>query len=229
MTRRFVIGLAIIAILLIASQILLPKAVSDIVAQGMVSLTGSENVKVDVEKSPALLMLGGKFDKITLAAQNAKTDKLTFSELQAVLQDVQLDMNMLISRRQVAIQSVGEVELKAAFSQEELARFLNQAVKGVRNAVVTITPERVQASSNFAIGGFAHVAVTLEGKIVGDGQKIKFVTERFLLNNNHVGNIGGAVLTEIPLVDLSKLPFNVHTRDIVLEQGRVVIYTDNRP
>lgn len=229
MTRRLVIGLGIIAVLLIASQILLPMAVSDIVAQGMVSLTGSQNVRVNVEKSPALLMLGGKFDRITLAAQNAKTDKLTFSELHAVLQDVQIDMNTLISRRLVAVRSVGDVELSVVFQQEELARILNQSVKGIKNATVAITPDKVQASSNFAIGGFAQVAVTLEGKIVGEGQKIKFVTERFLLNNSHVGNIGGAMLTEIELADLSKLPFNVHTRNIVLEQGRVVIYTDNRP
>lgn len=229
MTRRLVIGLGIIAVLLIASQVLLPMAVSDIVAQGMVSLTGSQNVRVNVEKNPALLMLGGKFDRITLAAQNAKTDKLTFSELHAVLQDVQIDMNTLISRRLVAVRSVGDVELSVVFQQEELARILNQSVKGIKNATVAITPDKVQASSNFAIGGFAQVAVTLEGKIVGEGQKIKFVTERFLLNNSHVGNIGGAVLTEIELADLSKLPFNVHTRNIVLEQGRVVIYTDNRP
>ena len=229
MTRRLVIGLGIIAVLLIASQVLLPMAVSDIVAQGMVSLTGSQNVRVNVEKNPALLMLGGKFDRITLAAQNAKTDKLTFSELHAVLQDVQIDMNTLISRRLVAVRSVGDVELSVVFQQEELARILNQSVKGIKNATVAITPDKVQASSNFAIGGFTQVAVTLEGKIVGEGQKIKFVTERFLLNNSHVGNIGGAVLTEIELADLSKLPFNVHTRNIVLEQGRVVIYTDNRP
>lgn len=227
--RKIMIGLGIIGILLVASQLLLPVAIADIVAQGMVSLTGSENVKAEVAKRPALLMLAGKFDNITLDAKNAKTDKLTFSELHAVLKDVQIDMNTLLSRRLVAIQSVGDIDLKVVFSQEELARYLNQSVKGIKNATVTITPEKIQASSHFAIGGFANVAITLEGKIVGDGQKIKFVTERFLLNNNLVGNVGGAMLTEIPLFDLTKLPFNVHVRNIVLEQGRVVIYTDNRP
>lgn len=229
MTRRLVIGLGIVCLLLAASQLLLPPVVGGIVAQGMVSLAGTENVAVEVETRPAVSMLGGKFDKITLAAQQAKTGNLVFSELNAVLQDVQLDMQTLLSRRLVAIKSVGEVELSAAFDEAELARFLNQTVKGIKNATVTITPEKVQASSNFAFGGFAHVAVTLEGQIVGDGQKIKFVTDRFLLNNNLVGNIGGAVLTEIPLVDLGRLPFNVRAREVVLEPGRVVIYTDNRP
>ncbi|MEG6584966.1 LmeA family phospholipid-binding protein [Dendrosporobacter sp. 1207_IL3150] len=229
MTRRLIIGLGIICVLLLGSQLLLPIAISDIMSQGMVSLTGSENVKADVEKRPALLMLGGKFDKITLNAQNAKTDRITFSELNAVLKDVQLDMGTLISRRLVAIQSVGEVDLKVAFSQEELARFLNQSVKGIKNATVAITPDKIQVGSNFSIGGFATVAITLEGKIVGDGQKIKFVTDRILLNNNLVGSIGGNMLTEVPIFDLKKLPFDVKVRNIVLEQGRVVIYTDNRP
>ena len=42
------------------------------------------------------------------------------------------------------------------------------------------------------------------------------------------GNIGGSLLTEIPLVDLNKLPFHVSVRDIVMENGKVILYLDNR-
>lgn len=229
MQKRLIIILAAaIIVLAAASEALLPAVVSDVVAQGMVNLTGSDHVAVTVVKHPAVLMLGGQFDRITMQATNAKIDKITFSDMRADLTNVQLDMAALISRRIVALKTVQDVDLSVTVTQEELANYLNKAVKGVKNATVEITPEHIRASSNFAIGGFANVAVTLEGKIVGDGQKIKFVTERFLLNNMLVGNIGGSVLTEIPLVDLKKLPFNVGVREIVTEQGKVVIYTDNR-
>jgi hypothetical protein len=123
---------------------------------------------------------------------------------------------------------VQDIDLTAVITQDELSRFLNQNVKGVKGAVVTINAGKVQVTSNFALGSLASLAITLEGKIAGDGQKLKFVTERFLLNNNMVGNIGGSVLTEIPLVDLKKLPFGVSVRVVNMEDGKVTIFADNR-
>jgi hypothetical protein len=223
---RLVIVIVLIAA---AGELLLPMILSDIVAKGMMGVVGSEQVTATLTKRPALLMLGGKFDMITINAKQAKADKLIFSEMGITLNDAQLDMGTLLSRREVAFQSVGDVTIRGTVSQEELARYLNQTVKGVKNAVVDINADKIKASSSFALGGFANVAVTLEGKIVGDGQKLKFVTDKFLLNNRMTGNLGGALLTEIPLVDLNKLPFHVNVRDIVMENGKVILYLDNRP
>lgn len=227
--RLAAIILSLLLVLAVTGEWLLPSLLSQAVSNGLMDVLNSSQVVARLERRPALLMLGGGFDTITLDAVQAKTDKLTFSELHAVLTDVRLDMEALVSRRAVVLQSVGTVDLSAVITAEELAAYLNQSVKGIKNAVVTITPEKVQVSSSFSIGGFASLAITLDGKIVGDGQKIKFVTERFLLNNNLVGNLGGAVLAEIPLVDLKKLPFNVSVRDIVMEHGKVTLHTDNRP
>ncbi|MEN6566001.1 MAG: DUF2993 domain-containing protein [Veillonellales bacterium] len=226
--KRLIGILAVLGVLLAAGQMLLPPVVSQLVSQGMKSQTGSDQVSVQLEKKPALGMLGGSFDKITLSAVNAKTDKLTFSELNGVMTDVQLDRNALLEHQTIVLQSVGNVQVVGTLTEAELARYLNQSVKGIRNAAVAITPDKVTASSSFAIGNFANVGITLEGRIAVDSQKVKFVTERFLINNTVVGNIGGAALTEIPLLDLKKLPFGVTVRDVVMEQGKVVIYTDNQ-
>ncbi|MPM92145.1 hypothetical protein SDC9_139280 [bioreactor metagenome] len=228
MPRRLLYLVAFILALAVATQIILPAIISEIVAQGMVSQTGSDDVSVKVERWPALLMLGGSFDQIRMSAANAKTDKITFSELTATLDDVQLDMNTLLSKRQITMKSVGNVEVAATISEAELARYINQTVKGVKNAVVKITPDKVQATSTLSFGGFATVTVTIDGKIAVDSQRIKFVTERFMLNNSPVGSIGGMALTEIPLVEHKKLPFNVSVREIATENGRIVIHADNR-
>lgn len=228
--KRLIIALVVILLLAgVVSEVLLPRMIGDAVAQGMRQHTGSSQVTAAVQKTPALLMLTGSFDKVTISAANAKIDRMTFRALDAVLTDVQLDREKLFTSRTVSIERVHDVDLRATITQDELASYLNQTVKGVKNAVVSITPGRVQASTNFSLGGFASLAITLDGKIVGDGQRVKFVTERFLLNNTPVGNVGGAMLTEIPLLDLKNLPFGVTVRDIVMEQGQVTIYTDNRP
>lgn len=160
---RLVIVILLIAV---ASELLLPMILSDIVAKGMMGLVGSEQVTATLTKRPALLMLGGKFDVITVNAQQAKADKLIFNDMSITLKDAQLDMGALITRRLVAFQSVGDVDIRGTVTQDELARYLNQTVKGVKNAVVDIHSDKIKASSTFALGGFANVAVSLREKLL---------------------------------------------------------------
>ncbi|WP_425058463.1 hypothetical protein SCACP_31150 [Sporomusa carbonis] len=213
-----------------ALEVVLPKLVSDAVAQGLRDMTGSKQVSAKVDKSPALFMLGGKFDRVAADAGDVKVDKLTFRTMHIRLTGVDVDIRSLLANRTLVLQKVDAIELTAAITQEEVAALLNNSVKGVKNAVVAITPGRVEVSSALNFGGFARVDVKLEGRIVGDreNRRIKFITDKFWLNNTPVGNIGGSLLTEVPLVDLKKLPFGVNVRDVVMEQGQVVIYTDNR-
>lgn len=228
MNKRLRIGLIIVLVIIAASEFLLPAAVSKLVARGMSASAGTEEVSVKVVKRPAVTMLGGSFDRVFIHAANARIDKITFAELDTAMENLNLDMGALIGRRELVVQSVRDIDLTAVITQDELSRFLNQNVKGVRNAAVTVNSGRVQVTSNYALGSFASVAITLEGRIVGDAQRLKFVTERFMLNNTSVGNIGGSVLTEIPLVDLKKLPFGVTVRAVNMEDGKVTIFADNR-
>jgi len=225
--KRLTVVIVLVLILVVAIELFLPMMMSNAVNQGLMSLTGSNQVVAKLTKKPAVLMLGGNFDSIQIKAQHAKIDKFVFTEMNIALTNAQLDMGKLISNRVVDLQSVDDVDIIAVVGQDELANYLNQSVKGVKNAVVVITPDKVKASSTFAVGGVVSVAVSLEGKIVSDGQMLKFVTDKFLINNMSTGNIGGSLLTEIPLVDVNKLPFHVNIRDIAMENGKVTLYLDN--
>ena len=227
MGKRLTVVIVLVLILVVAIELFLPMMMSNAVNQGLMSLTGSNQVVAKLTKKPAVLMLGGNFDSIQIKAQHAKIDKFVFTEMNIALTNAQIDMGKLISSRVVDLQSVDDVDIIAVVGQDELANYLNQSVKGVKNAVVVITPDKVKASSTFAVGGVVSVAVSLEGKIVSDGQILKFVTDKFLINNMSTGNIGGSLLTEIPLVDVNKLPFHVNIRDIAMENGKVTLYLDN--
>lgn len=209
-------------------EVLLPALVSQLVAQGMANASQSEHVTASLTKRPAIFMLGGSFDQVELAADNLNTGRIRFSSMQVKLQQVQLNMGKLISQRQIEFQKLGDIQVQGVVTQEELARYLNQSVKGVKNAQVSITPDKVKATSAFALGGLLNVSIGLEGRVVGEGQQIKFVTERFFINNLQTGSIAGTTLTEIPLADVSKLPFPVAVRNIRLEEGRIVVELDNR-
>ncbi len=227
MKRMKIIVIAIVA-LIAAGELFMPWLVGSLIARGMSGATGSDRVTAQVAKRPALLMFDGRFDSVRIHAYDSKVDKIVFAELDATLKDVALDMPALITQRKVAVKGVRDIDLTAVITQEELSRFLNQSVKGVKNAKVVIESGKVNVTAGFLLGQIASIAITLEGKVVGDGHRIKFVTDRFLLNNTAVGNIGGSVLTEIPLVDLRKLPFGVKAKSVVMDAGRITIVADNR-
>lgn len=226
MLKRLILFTLVIVGLVFLSEAALPPLVSGLIAEGMKRETGSQDFTATAEKHPALYMLGGRFDSVALKGTDIKTERIVISELSANLQGVELDMNALFNKK-LTVKAVKSIDLTAVLTQEELANCLNKSVKGVKNAAVTITPDKVQATSSFAVGGLASIAVTLEGKIISDGEKIKFVTQNFSINNRFLGSIGGGVLNEIPLFELKKLPFNVTVRDIVMENGRVLIKASN--
>jgi len=223
---KWIFGLVLAVVII--EELCLPWLVSSCVTLGMAEILATERVTVSIEKRPALAMVAGLFDRIAVKTENAKVDKINFAEFDVVLTDVKLDAQALIGRRQLVVQSAGDAELTAVLTQEELSRFLNQAVKGVKNAVVTVSDNQVKVNGDFGLSGIASVAVTLEGRIIADGQKIKFVTDRFLINNTLVGKLGGAALTEVVLADLKKLPFGVTVRTISMDNGKVTVYADNR-
>jgi hypothetical protein len=193
-------------------------------------MTGSRQVSARVDKTPAILMLDGSFDRVTADVSEVKTEKITFRNMHLNLTDVKLDVKTLLTSRKLVLEQVKGVELTAIIGQEELANYLNNSVKGIKNANVTITPDKIQVSSALTLGGIARLDIKLEGRIASDreNRRITFVTERFWLNNSPVGNIGGSLLTEVPLVDLKKMPFNVNVRDVVMEDNQIIIYTDNK-
>ena len=229
MAKRWILAAVVLLIIAGAAELLLSRLVAGALSQGMNGLAPSEQVSARVTKRPAIAMLGGSFDEVALDTVQTRIDKINFSEMHTVLTAVQLDRERLFFNREIVISQVGDITLSAVLTQEELSRYINQTVKGVKNAQVTITPGKVQAGSQLSLGGIASLAVTLDGKIVSDGKRIKFVTDRFLFNNSTVGNVGGTMLTEIPLVELKNLPFGVTVKNIVMENGRVVLIADNKP
>jgi len=227
MARRLMIMGGIFVLLLAFSQILLPFAISDVIGAAMTKLTSADKVEAKAEKSPAIMMLAGKFDTISVKATGAKTDKIVFDEFDIKLNNVHVDMASLIQNRSLTMKSVDDVTIKAVISEAELARTINQTVKGAKNAEVSITPEKVTATSRLSMGGLVNAKVILEGKFVSTDHTIIFHTEHFQIDNSMMGKFGGVLLTDITLIDLKKLPFDVTVKNISLEQGKAVVYAES--
>lgn len=227
MAKRFIMIGGALILLLVFSEFLLPSAISDVVATAMKNVTSADQVNAKVEKSPAIMMLAGNFDAITVKVKNAKTDQVVFDEFDVTLQNAQVDMANLIQKRNLTMKSVEDVTIKAIVLEDELARAMNQSVKGIKNAKVSITPGKVTATGSFSMGGFINAKIILEGNIITTDQKIVFHAEHFQIDNSMVGKFGGTLVTDLTLVDLKKLPFDVTVKNVTLEEGKAVVYADS--
>jgi len=74
--------------------------------------------------------------------------------------------------------------------------------------------------------GIIKLAVGVDGKIIGDAQSIRFRSDRIEVKNTGGINFG-ALFGEIPLLDLTTLPFKASVRKIVMEPGIITLYADN--
>lgn len=226
--KRRLIALVVISVLALGLiNLVLPQLVADAVAKGMQGILNSSQISAQVEQQPALLMLTGQFARVQLTADAAQVGKISFDKMQAELTQVQLDMFKLLTARRVEVQRLGTAHLTAELTQAELARYLQQSVKAVSAATVQIDQGRVSVTGAVGLGQIAKVNISVNGRVVADGAKIKLVLENVAVQNSLVGKLRGSVLSDIELADLSSLPFGVKVKQIIADQGKLTLIADN--
>lgn len=228
MVKRLAVLAGFLAVIAVAAQLLLPAAVSDFAGDAVASLTHARAAQARIETVPAVRMALGRFDRIWAEAQGAQLNKLAFDTLELDMADVQLDMKKLLLERKFALQSAKDITLRAVVSEETLASLINRSVKGVKNAEVRIAPEKVSVKAQLAFGNFLQAAVRVDGTLRASEGQIVFVTEEVALDHKGLGNFGASVFTDLALTKLDALPFGVSVKDVVLEDGRAVLYANNR-
>lgn len=227
MAKRLTIFLGIIIILIVMCQVLLPNLVINGLSKFVKNQGNTERVTVSVEEFPAVLMLLGNFGKITVSANEVKTDKIALEKIDLRLDNVKLDIIGLLQDNRLKVESIEKAQLQAIVSEDTLAELINQRIKGAKDSKVKITPEKVTVASNLALGKMANAAVSLEGKIILSDNRIIFTTQQFNIDNPILGKLGGRVFTDLILVDFSNLPFDIRVKNIEQEDGRVAIQASN--
>lgn len=227
MLKRLTILGGFFIILIVLGQIFLPMVVSQGITQAVKALGGAEKAEVRVEQFPAVWMLTGNFDRVTVKAGPVQMEKAAFEEVDALFEGVKIDLPTLLLDQKLTVESIDKAALRAVVSEQTLAALINEKVKGAEEAHVKITPEKVTAKSTLTLGKFMKAQVVLEGKIIASDNRIVFTTENFNVDNPLLGKLGGAVFTDLVLADFQKLPFDVQVKKVVQEDGKVVIEADN--
>lgn len=224
MIKRVLTGMVLTFLFVFAlSELVVPYIVSKQIEAGLAKTYGTQDIQVTATNRPAFMMLGGKFATVIIKGQNIRTDKLTISEFSAVFKNTTIDLKSLLGDRIVVFRQVGSFDGTVVLEQQEINQFMTQAVKGFKNVNVQLLPDKMKVSGDWAIGP-ANVAITMDGKLRGDQTQLKYAADQVFVNSAVVtGNFGGRMFTEFVLFDTKKLPVAAVIRDVITEQGRVII------
>ena len=224
MTKKtFLIG--IFAALLVTSEIVTPMIASYWLDSALSKVMPARQHTVSARSFPGILLWMGRFDGVKAASDDARIDGLKIQEARVTLDDAQINMGELVSKNRVAVQQVRNLEIVLKVNEKDLSEYLGAKVKEVKNPSVKILQDKIQIRSDVNLG-ILKLAMGVDGRIVGDAQSIRFHSDRVEVKNTGGINFG-ALFAEIPLLDLTRLPFKAGVRKIVMEPGFITIYADN--
>lgn len=216
MTKRVLLGLilSVLGIFLLA-ELLLPYVLGKQVQAGLGRALGGGEIQASVKARPAFSMLGGKFSTIMVDGKNVRSGKLVLNQFSAVFTDTSVDPVKLLFSRSLVFRDIGNFQGTVVLREEDINQYLAQSVKGLKNVQVTLVPEHMKVSGNLTFGP-AVIAVSMDGVLRGDQTQLKYIPA--------VGtNTNGGGLMGFVLFDTNKLPFAATIKDVVIEQGRVLI------
>ena len=223
MNKKVIIGF--LAASIAFSEIVTPLAASWWLDQALNKVMPARQHNVSARSLPGVTLWLGQFDSVKSVAEEARIDGLKIQEARVTIADARLDMAELAGNSRIAVKQVRDLQIMLKVNEKDLAEYLGSKVKEVKNPSVKILKDKIEIRSDVDLG-FLKIAVGVDGRIVGDASSIRFRSDRL-----EVKNAGGlnfaALFAEIPLLDLTKLPFKVAVRKIVTEPGVITIYADN--
>mgnify|MGYP003619693381 FL=1 len=223
MNKKVIIGF--LAASIAFSEIVTPLAASWWLDQALNKVMPARQHNVSARSLPGVTLWLGQFDSVKSVAEEARIDGLKIQEARVTIADARLDMAELAGNSRISVKQVRDLQIMLKVNEKDLAEYLGSKVKEAKNPSVKILKDKIEIRSDVDLG-ILKFSVGVDGRIVGDASSIRFRSDRLEVKNTGGLNFG-ALFAEIPLLDLTKLPFKVAVRKIVTDAGVITIYADN--
>ena len=223
MNKKVIIGF--LAASIAFSEIVTPLAASWWLDQALNKVMPARQHNVSARSLPGVTLWLGQFDSVKSVAEEARIDGLKIQEARVTIADARLDMAELAGNSRISVKQVRDLQIMLKVNEKDLAEYLGSKVKEAKNPSVKILKDKIEIRSDVDLG-ILKFSVGVDGRIVGDASSIRFRSDRLEVKNAGGLNFG-ALFAEIPLLDLTKLPFKVAVRKILTEPGVITIYADN--
>jgi len=220
-----ILFIVFLAALIAFSEIITPLIASYWLDSALSRVMPARSHNVSARSFPGFSIWMGRFGGVQAVSEEASIDGLKIGEVRVTLEDARINMEDLVRNNRVTVQEVRNLEIVMKLNEKDLAEYLGAKVKEVKNPSVKILADKIQIRSEVDLG-IIKLSVGVDGTVVGDNQSIRFRSDRVEVKNTGGINFN-SLFAEIPLLDLTKLPFTAHVRKVVMEPGVLTLYADN--
>lgn len=173
MRRVLILSAALFIALALVVELLLPAVVARGVAAGLDKIIGpGETINVQLKAYPALKMLTGRIDQITVKTSNVQAAGLVIDQLTATIDQVSVNLRTLLTKRQIQTTKSPNLDVKLTISEQNLKQYVLANVKGVKDPRLTIEPGKVTAGGYLTFNGKDYFVVGEGRFVIRDGGKI---------------------------------------------------------
>ncbi|MHB8926523.1 MAG: LmeA family phospholipid-binding protein [Bacillota bacterium] len=229
MRRVLILSVAFIVALTLVVELLLPSVVARGVEAGLDKILGpGETVNVRLKAYPALKMLTGRVDQVTVESANIKAAGLVIDKLTATIDQVSVNLRTLLSKRQIQSTKSSSIDVKLTISEQNLKQYVLANVKGVKEPRLQIEPGKVTAGGYLTFNGKDFFVVGEGRFVVKDATKVGLELTGLKVDDQDVPvgminkvmeMLGGTDL----FIDMTKFPIPLEAREVQMNKGSLVI------
>ncbi len=214
---------AIIIILIVFSQWLLPGLVEKQAEAMLNSRLQSETSKVSLATQPGILLLAGRIDNVEATAENAVLGQLRVSSLALEGKNVEVDVRSLVAEQRLQVRLADKLVLHATVKASDLAAVLAKKVDKLKDVEVDINPAGVQIKGSIPLAGRT-VEVNIEGAVTAKDGGLYFHMRQVQIRNAVLGqSLIAGLFDDILLTDLRASPFQLEAAEVVQKNGEISI------
>ena len=221
--RGLTIFSAIIIILIVFSQWLLPGLLEKQAEAMLASRLQAGTATVSLSTQPGILLLGGRIDRVDATAENAVLGQLRVSSLALEGENVDVDVRSLAAEQRLQVRLADKLVLRATVKASDLAAVLAKKVDKLKDVEVDITPTAVRIKGSVPLAGRT-VEVNIEGAVTAKDGGLYFHMRQVQIRNAILGqSLIAGLFDDILLTDLRTSPFQLEAAEVVQKNGEISI------
>lgn len=226
--KKISVGIAaVIAVLVIFSEFVVPTVMSAAAQSQLRKLTSSDNLTVSLDSVPGLLMLTGVVNTVDIKAQEAWLGDVRANDLALHGEDVTVNVERFIQGKGFQIDKAGQIDFVGMVTAKSLEELINKKVDKLNVESLEITPEAIKIKAKAAVLG-KDLKVDFTGNVYNNGNKLYLRAQQVSVKGVSVRNrIATRIFGDILLYDFDRLKFPVQLQTVEQQTGTVYMTFTN--